>query len=92
VYNNFPWPEPSDKHRAAIEQAAQAVLDVRAQHPKATLADLYDPLSMPANLVQAHRRLDAAVEVAYRPAPFASESERVAFLFIKYQQLVGKAG
>jgi hypothetical protein len=58
VYNNFPWPEPTDKQRAAIEAAAQGVLDARAAHPGATLADLYDPLTMPPDLVKAHHALD----------------------------------
>jgi len=111
VYNNFPWPDlpgsstqnqPSaqaQQAKAAIESAAQAVLDVRAkyQHPAdpaqqpATLADLYDPLSMPPDLRQAHQRLDAAVDAAYAlcggKKKWASEPERVAFLFARYQQL-----
>ena len=96
VYNNFPWPEqPSPQplsHRegglmAAIETAAQAVLDARARFPSATLADLYDPLAMPPELLQAHRRLDRAVDAAYGKTAFASEAERVAFLFERYRQL-----
>ncbi|PKO26016.1 MAG: SAM-dependent methyltransferase, partial [Betaproteobacteria bacterium HGW-Betaproteobacteria-8] len=65
VYNNFPWPEPTDKQRTVIEAAAQGVLDARAAHPGASLADLYDPLTMPANLLKAHQALDAAVDAAY---------------------------
>jgi hypothetical protein len=87
VYNNFPWPEPTPKQRAAIETAAQAVLDARAQHPNATLADLYDPLAMPPNLVKAHHSLDRAVDAAYGKTAFASEAERVAFLFTLYERL-----
>jgi len=87
VYNNFPWPEPTGTQRQAIETAAQAVLDARAQFPDATLADLYDPLSMPPELVRAHQRLDRAVDAAYGKKSFASEAERVAFLFERYQAI-----
>jgi len=65
VYNTFPWCEPSDKQRRAIEDAAQKILDVRANYPDATLADLYDPLSMPKDLRDAHKKNDRAVASAY---------------------------
>ncbi len=65
VYNNFPWCKPTDKQRHAIEQSAQKILDVRAKYPDATLADLYDPLSMPKDLRNAHRSNDKAVANAY---------------------------
>ena len=88
VYNNFPWPDaPSDKHRTAIEAAAQAVLDARAAFPDSTLADLYDPITMPPLLVKAHQTLDRAVDAAYGKRSFASDAERVAFLFERYQAL-----
>lgn len=87
VYNNFPWPEPTDSQRKAIETAAQAVLDARAQFPDSTLADLYDPLAMPPELVRAHQTLDRAVDAAYGKKNFASEAERVAFLFERYQAI-----
>jgi hypothetical protein len=88
VYNNYPWPdEPSDKQRAAIEAAAQAVLDARAQFPQSSLADLYDPLTMPPALVKAHQALDRAVDACYRKAAFTSDAQRVEFLFELYQQL-----
>jgi hypothetical protein len=87
VYNNFPWPEPTPKQRTTIESAAQAVLDERARHPDATLADLYDPLSMPPDLVKAHHALDRAVDAAYGKTNFASAAERVAFLFTLYEKL-----
>lgn len=88
VYNNFPWPEnPTDKQRAAIEAAAQGVLDARAQFPGASLADLYDPVAMPPVLVKAHQKLDAAVDAAYGQKGFASDAARVAFLFERYQKL-----
>ena len=87
VYNNFPWPEPTDTLRKTIETAAQAVLDARAQFPDSTLADLHDPLSMPPELVRTHQALDRAVDAAYGKKNFASEAERVAFLFERYQAI-----
>ena len=92
VYNNFPWPsEPTEKQRSTIEQAAQAVLDARAAHPDASLADLYDPVAMPPDLRRAHQALDKAVDAAYvgagfKPAPTKSDAERVAFLFELYHK------
>ena len=92
VYNNFPWPDaPTDAQRLAIETAAQAVLDARAQFPGSSLADLYDPLTMPPALLKAHHKLDAAVDKAYEASggrkSYASDAERVTFLFARYQQL-----
>ena len=88
VYNNFPWPEsPTDKQRAAVESAAQAVLEARKWHPNSSLADLYDPLSMPPNLVKAHAQLDRAVELCYRPQPFDNDRQRVEYLFALYEKL-----
>ena len=88
VYNNFPWPaNPTDKQRAAIEEAAQGVLDARAQFPGASLADLYDPVAMPPALVKADQKLDAAVDAAYGQKGFANDAARVAFLFEMYRRL-----
>lgn len=90
VYNNYPWPEnPSEKHKAAVEALAQQVLNVREKYPDASLADLYDPLTMPADLAKAHEKLDRAVELCYRPKPFESDRERVEFLFCLYEKLTG---
>ena len=106
VYNNFPWPDFTqdfklnqpqaqvNKEQKAIETAAQAVLDARAKFQtgdqSATLADLYDPLSMPPELLKAHQKLDAAVDKAYERSggkkTYKSDAERVAFLFELYQQ------
>ncbi len=87
VYNNFPWPEnPTDKQKQAIEDAAQGVLDARAQFPGSSLADLYDPLTMPPLLLKAHQTLDRAVDAAYGKTNFKTEAERVAFLFELYQK------
>jgi hypothetical protein len=87
VYNNFPWPEPTDKQQAAIEAAAQVLLVARAKFSTSTLADLYDPLTMPPELVKAHQALDRAVDAAYGKTVFKTEAERVAFLFERYQVL-----
>jgi hypothetical protein len=93
VYNNFPWPDlsgdalKSDKKRLAIEAAAQQVLDARAAHPGATLADLYDPLTMPANLRKAHQHLDKYVDAAYAYKGPPDDAGRVAFLFALYQSV-----
>ena len=98
VYNNFPWPDLSSKQpvaqagraKAAIETAAQAVLDTRAQFPESSLADLYDPLTMPPALVKAHQKLDAAVDKAYElgggKKSWKNDAERVAYLFELYQR------
>lgn len=88
VYNNFPWPAaPKPEQVRAIEDRAQAVLDARAQFPNSTLADLYDPLTMPPALLKAHQALDKAVDAAYRKKPFESERERIEYLFTEYQRL-----
>jgi len=88
VYNNFPWPQaPTDKQKQAIEDAAQVVLDERAKFPDASLADLYDPLTMPPTLTKAHHKLDAAVDMAYAKRKFTGDSDRVAFLFELYRQI-----
>jgi hypothetical protein len=76
---------PADKKKAAVEKKAQGVLDVRATYPLSTLADLYDPLTMPAELVKAHAELDRAVDRCYRSAPFTSDRQRIEFLFALYE-------
>ena len=86
VYNTFPMP-PGSPDRSKLEPLAQAVLDARAAHSGATLADLYDPDLMPRNLRQAHQVLDRAVDRLYRPAGFASERERLEHLFMLYEKL-----
>ena len=87
AYNNFPWPDPTDAQCAAISAAGQKVLDGRTHFPDATLADLYDPATMPAELARAHRKLDKEVDSAYGKRGYKSEAERVAFLFDRYQAL-----
>ncbi len=90
VYNNYPWPEaPTTAQKQAVEKAAQGVLDARAQYPTASLADLYDPLTMPPALVKAHQTLDKAVDKCYRAQAFANDAQRVEFLFGLYGKYVG---
>ena len=88
VYNTFPWPETTDKQKEAIETAAQQVLDARDLYPESSLADLYDPLTMPPELTKAHNNLDRAVVAAYGGPGFKTEAERVADLMKRYQKLV----
>ena len=90
VYNNLPWPAaiPS-KQRVQIEAAAQSILDARSLYPESTLANLYDPLSMPVELHKAHQANDRAVDAAYGYRGAKDDAARVAFLFALYQQLVG---
>ena len=91
VYNTFQWPNPTPEQRARVVEKAQAVLDARASHlpPRGmgTLADLYDPNTMPPELHRAHTELDRAVERCYRADRFTSDRERVEFLFRLYEQL-----
>ena len=87
VYNTFPTP-PEGADLSKLEPLAQAVLNARATHPNATLADLYDPDLMPPNLRKAHTTLDRAVDRLYRPGGFASERERVEHLFGLYEKMM----
>ena len=87
TYNNYPWPEVDSTARAAIEAAAQGVLTARDAHPGASLADLYGPLSMPADLTKAHQDLDKAVLTAYGLKPAATDAEVLGELFSRYEEL-----
>lgn len=88
VYNNFPWPEQAtEAQRAKLETAAAEVIAAREAFPGSTLADLYDPVSMPPRLAKAHEVLDRAVERCYRPEPFATDRQRVEYLFALYEKL-----
>jgi len=91
VYNNFPWPLPTNKQREKIEETAQAILDARAKYPDSSLAVLYDPLLMPYDLKKAHEANDRAVMEAYGMwGKVHSEAECVAWLFKLYQELAKK--
>ena len=88
IYNNFPWPTPTDEQKAAIEKTAQAILDARAKYPDCSLADLYDEVAMPPELRKAHQENDKAVMRAYGFwGKINTESECVAELMKMYQEL-----
>ena len=87
VYNNFPWPSPTDSQKEKIEKTAQAILDVRAKYPDSSLADLYDPTTMPYDLLEAHRANDRAVMAVYDFSTKMTESECVARLFEMYAEM-----
>lgn len=87
VYNNFPFPTPTEDQKAKIEQAAQAILDARALYPECSLAELYKENAMPPELRRAHQNNDRAVMAAYGFSTKMSESECVAELFKLYQDL-----
>jgi hypothetical protein len=87
VYNNFPWADATEEQKAEVEELAQAVLDARAQFPESSLADLYDPLTMPKELLKAHQNLDREVMKLYKFKPNMTESEIVAKLMEMYQKL-----
>ncbi|MFA6460601.1 MAG: DNA methyltransferase [Patescibacteria group bacterium] len=91
VYNNFPWPDnPSAEKIKAIENAAQDVLDTRIKYPQSSLADLYDPLTIPTDLRKAHQALDRAVDSAYGKKIYTSTAERMNFLFDLYEKFLSK--
>ena len=91
VYNNFPWPNPTDSQKKKIEETAQKILDARSIYSEASLADLYDEISMPPELRKAHRENDKAVMQAYGfDVKTMTESSCVAELMKLYQKLVGK--
>ena len=91
VYNNYPWPKDiTAEQRLAVSHAAQGVLDARAAHQTevntASLADLYNPITMPANLSAAHKALDKVVDAAYGKKAMKSDADRIAFLFALYAE------
>ena len=89
VYNNFPWPDPTEEQKAKIEQTAQGILDARALYPDSSLADLYDPLTMPPELRKAHQNNDRAVMQAYgMPIKETDEAACVAWLMRLYQEKI----
>ena len=91
VYNNFPWPTPTDAQKAKIEKTAQGILDARALYPESSLADLYDELTMPIELRNAHRANDKAVMEAYGFwGKLNDEASCVAELMKMYQKLTAK--
>lgn len=90
VYNCFPWSEVDNEQKQKISETAQAILDARKLYPDSSLADLYDPTTMPVELRKAHEANDKAVLKAYGLKPSASESEIVQYLFKMYEQITNK--
>ena len=89
IYNNFPWPlEPTPAQKSAVEKAAEELLAARQMFPGQSLADLYDPLTMPLHLLKAHQKLDRAVDLCYRPQPFPSYAKRIEYLFDLYDNYI----
>ena len=89
VYNNFPWPTPTDEQQAKIEQTARAILDARELYPDCSLADLYDEVTMPPELRKAHQKNDRAVMQAYGfDVKTMTESSCVAELMRMYRELM----
>jgi len=87
VYNNYPWPdEITESQKNAIGGAGQKILDTRKEFPENSLADLYDPVTMPPSLVKAHQALDKVVDSCYRSQPFLNETNRIEFLFDLYEK------
>ena len=91
VYNPFPWPDLDAAKKEKLTKLGQTILDARELHPQSTLADLYDPLTMPANLRKAHDANDKTVDQLYRKETFKSDRERVEFLLARYEQITAPA-
>ena len=92
VYNNFPWPTPTEEQKKKIAETAQGILDARALYPSSSLADLYDELTMPVELRKAHQANDKAVMEAYGlPIKGTTESDAVAMLFDMYERLASRS-
>ncbi|OGI80206.1 MAG: methylase [Candidatus Zambryskibacteria bacterium RIFOXYD2_FULL_43_10] len=87
VYNNFPWPEKVSAEKKAVEKCAEDVIFLRTIYPHSSLADLYDPNTMPSDLREAHEKLDRAVEACYG-RKFKNDQERISFLFDLYKKLI----
>lgn len=89
VYNNFPWPdEVSKEDRKRVEEYVQIIFMIRDEYKNESLANLYDPIAMPKTLVDAHRKLDRAVDRCYRVQPFTNELNRLEFLFELYKKFI----
>ena len=87
VYNNFPWAKnPTNKNIQDVEQKAKNILDIRIKYKNSSLADLYNPETMPPDLTKAHNELDKAVDLCYGKQNFKTEAERMSFLFNLYTE------
>ena len=90
VYNTFIWPQVNYEDQNLITKLAQQILLCRESHAEMSLAELYNPESMPNDLKQAHENLDLAVEALYRSTPFSSDDERTTFMLGLYATAVAK--
>ncbi len=87
VYNNFPWPQNISRYqKKKVEEDAEIIFKIRKDFSQSSLAVLYDPFSMPPELIKAHQKLDKSVELCYRSQPFTSDSKRMEFLFELYEK------
>ena len=89
-YNTFPFPDISTKQKENLNLYVFAILDERAKHPSKTMAQLYNPTTMPKGLLQAHQELDTAIEQCYRLQPFKNDTERLEYLFKQYEEMLQK--
>lgn len=89
-YNTFPFPEITTKQKENLNLYVYAILDERAKHPSKTIAQLYNPSTMPKGLLQAHQELDTAIEQCYRLQPFKNDTERLEYLFKMYEEMLNK--
>ncbi|MFV0540124.1 MAG: class I SAM-dependent DNA methyltransferase [Aestuariibaculum sp.] len=89
-YNTFPFPDITTKQKENLNQYVFDILDERAKHPSKTMAQLYNPTTMPKGLLQAHQALDLAIEQCYRLQPFKNDTERLEYLFKQYEEMVKK--
>lgn len=89
-YNTFPFPDITNKQKENLNLYVFAILDERAKHPSKTMAQLYNPATMPKGLLQAHQELDTAIEQCYRLQPFKNDTERLEYLFKQYEEMLQK--
>lgn len=89
-YNTFPFPDITTKQKENLNLYVFAIIDERAKHPSKTMAQLYNPTTMPKGLLQAHQELDTAIEQCYRLQPFKNDTERLEYLFKMYEEMVRK--
>lgn len=90
IYNTFPFPDISTKQKENLNLYVFGILDERAKHPSKTMAQLYNPTTMPKGLLQAHQELDTAIEQCYRLQPFKNDTERLEYLFKQYEEMLKK--
>jgi type II restriction/modification system DNA methylase subunit YeeA len=89
-YNTFPFPDITNKQKENLNLYVFTILDERAKHPSKTMAQLYNPATMPKGLLQAHQELDTAIEQCYRLQPFKNDTERLEYLFKLYEEMLQK--